>query len=35
MGRNNLIYLEILEWFDQSGKTIVQRIPEKGSGEML
>ncbi|MCP3899455.1 MAG: SPFH domain-containing protein, partial [Desulfobacteraceae bacterium] len=34
MGTNNAIFLEILEWFDQTGKEIVQRIPESGSGEI-
>ena len=34
MGTNNVIFLEILEWFDQTGKEIVQRIPENGSGEI-
>ncbi|MCK5098051.1 MAG: SPFH domain-containing protein, partial [Desulfobacteraceae bacterium] len=34
MGTNNVIFLEILEWFDQTGKEIVQRIPESGSGEI-
>jgi len=34
MGTNNLIFLEILEWFDETGKEIVHRIPEQGSGEI-
>ena len=34
MGTNNAIFLEILEWFDQTGNEIVQRIPESGSGEI-
>ncbi len=34
MGTNNIIFLEILEWFDKTGKEIVQRIPEEGSGEI-
>jgi len=34
MGANNVIFLEILEWFDQTGNEIVQRIPESGSGEI-
>jgi len=34
MGNDNLIFLEILEWFDETGKTLVNRIPEKGSGEI-
>jgi len=34
MGTNNIIFLEVLEWFDESGKELVHRIPEKGSGEI-
>ncbi len=34
MGVNNIIFLEILEWFDKTGQEIVQRIPESGSGEI-
>jgi membrane protease subunit (stomatin/prohibitin family) len=34
MGTNNVIFLEVIEWFDNSGKTIVHRIPETGSGEI-
>jgi membrane protease subunit (stomatin/prohibitin family) len=34
MGSNNLIFLENLEWFDDSGKELVHRLPEKGSGEI-
>ncbi len=34
MGTNNLVFLEILEWFDDTGKELVHRIPEKGSGEI-
>jgi len=34
MGTNNIIFLEVIEWFDESGKEIVHRIPEKGSGEI-
>lgn len=34
MGTDNLIFLEILEWFDESGKELVHRIPETGSGEI-
>ena len=34
MGVNNLIFLEVLEWFDNTGKEIVHRIPEQGSGEI-
>ena len=34
MGTNNLIFLEVIEWFDESGKEIVHRIPQSGSGEI-
>lgn len=34
MGMNNVIFLEVIEWFDESGKEIVHRIPESGSGEI-
>lgn len=34
MGTDNLIYLEILEWFDETGQALVHRLPEKGSGEI-
>jgi len=34
MGTNNLIFLENLEWFDETGKELVHRIPETGSGEI-
>jgi len=34
MGTNNVVFLEVLEWFDESGKELVRRLPEKGSGEI-
>ncbi len=34
MGNSNLVFLENLEWFDQSGKELVHRLPEIGSGEI-
>ncbi|PIV99120.1 MAG: virion core protein (lumpy skin disease virus), partial [Deltaproteobacteria bacterium CG17_big_fil_post_rev_8_21_14_2_50_51_6] len=34
MGTNNLIFLEVIEWFDQAGDELVHRIPETGSGEI-
>jgi membrane protease subunit (stomatin/prohibitin family) len=34
MGTNNIVFLEVLEWFDDTGKELVHRIPEKGSGEI-
>ena len=34
MGTNNIIFLEIIEWLDESGREIVHRIPENGSGDI-
>ncbi len=34
MGTNNIIFLEVLEWFDPTGKEMVHRIPEHGSAEI-
>jgi membrane protease subunit (stomatin/prohibitin family) len=34
MGTDNVIFMEVLEWFDDTGKELVHRIPEKGSGEI-
>lgn len=34
MGTDNIIFLENLEWFDDTGKELAHRIPEKGSGEI-
>ena len=34
MGTDNLIFLEVLEWFDETGQELVHRLPEKGSGEI-
>jgi membrane protease subunit (stomatin/prohibitin family) len=34
MGTNNLILLENLEWFDETGQEIVHRLPQEGSGEI-
>ena len=34
MGTNNLFFLEVLEWFDDTGQELVHRIPEQGSGEI-
>ena len=34
MGTNNIIFLELIEWFDETGKELVHRIPEDGSGEI-
>ena len=34
MGTNNLVFLENLEWFDETGQEIVHRLPQEGSGEI-
>ncbi len=34
MGANNLIFLEVLEWLDDTGAALVFRLPEKGSAEI-
>ena len=34
MGTNNLVFLEVLEWFDETGQELVHRLPEEGSGEI-
>ncbi len=34
MEGDNLVFLENLEWFDETGKELVHRLPEKGSGEI-
>ena len=34
MGTDNVVFLENLEWFDETGKELVHRLPEKGSGEI-
>jgi len=34
MGMNNTIFLEVIEWFDETGRELVHRIPERGSGEI-
>ena len=34
MGVDNLILLENLEWFDESGQELLHRFPEHGSGEI-
>ncbi len=34
MGSDNIIFLENLEWFDETGNELVHRIPEQGSGEI-
>ncbi len=34
MGTDNIVFLEVIEWFDDTGKELVHRIPEKGSGDI-
>lgn len=34
MADRNLVFLETLEWFDETGKEIVHRLPQEGSGEI-
>ena len=34
MGTDNIFFLENLEWFDDTGKELVHRLPQKGSGEI-
>ncbi|OPY76155.1 MAG: Double zinc ribbon [Syntrophorhabdus sp. PtaU1.Bin058] len=34
MGKNNTVFLEVIEWFDESGREIAHRVPESGSGEI-
>ncbi len=34
MGVDNVVFLELLEWFDETGLEIVHRLPEAGSGEI-
>lgn len=34
MGSNNLVFLENLEWFDETGLELVHRLPEQGSAEI-
>lgn len=34
MGTDNIFFLELIEWFDESGQEVAHRFPEKGSGEI-
>ena len=34
MADKNLVFLENLEWFDESGQQMVHRLPQQGSGEI-
>ncbi len=33
MSSNNVVFLEVLEWFDQAGNEVCHRLPQEGSGE--
>ena len=28
------VFLEVIEWFDETGRTMMHRIPEQGSAEI-
>ncbi|XOF32955.1 MAG: SPFH domain-containing protein [Candidatus Electrothrix sp. YB6] len=34
MGTDNIVFLEALEWFDETGQELLHRLPERGSGEI-
>lgn len=34
MGTDNVFFLEVLEWLDDTGQELVHRLPQKGSGEI-
>lgn len=34
MGSDNVMFLEVIEWFDPTGQEMLHRIPEEGSGEI-
>lgn len=34
MGANNHVFLEVIEWFDDTGQELVHRMPQSGSGEI-
>jgi membrane protease subunit (stomatin/prohibitin family) len=34
MGKEHVVFLEVIEWFDETGQELVHRIPEEGSGEI-
>ena len=31
---NRVVFLEVIEWFDETGRELVHRVPEHGSGEI-
>jgi len=34
VGTDNIVFLEALEWFDETGQELLHRLPESGSGEI-
>ena len=34
MAQKNIVFLEVIEWFDKTGQELLHRIPEEGSGEI-
>jgi len=34
MGTDNVVFLEVIEWLDRTGRDIIHRVPEDGSGEI-
>jgi hypothetical protein len=34
MDKDNIVFLEVIEWFDETGQELVHRIPERGPGEI-
>ena len=34
MGSNNIVFLELIEWLDESGQQMLHRVPVSGSGEI-
>ncbi len=34
MGADNIVFLEAIEWFDETGQELLHRLPQHGSGEI-